>query len=85
MFAIVSSKNWLFLLATLLLSLQVKAKNVEVAVGWTKPPYVIEKNDTGFEIELLRNIFKAMGHTFVPIYVPYGRSSYLLQMGRLIL
>ena len=45
-------------------------------------PYVIEKDDSGFEIELLRDVFKAMGHTFVPIYVPYGRSSYLLQMGK---
>jgi len=72
----------LTLLALGLLTASAAAKKIEVAVGWTKPPYVIEKNNTGFEVELLRNIFKSMGHTFVPIYVPYGRSYYLLQIGK---
>ncbi len=55
-----------------------QAKQLEVAVGWSKPPYVIPSGNTGFELDLISAVFKEMGHTIVPIYVPYGRSYEML-------
>lgn len=57
-------------------------KTLEVAVGWSKPPYVNSTDDSGFELDLARKIFARMGYKFKPIYVPYGRSVGLLMRGR---
>jgi len=59
----------------------VRAKDINIAVGWNKPPYVIEKDNSGFEIDMLRTIFKNMGHELDIIYTPVGRSSGLLKKG----
>lgn len=39
-----------------------------VAVGLAKPPYVIQSNNSGFELDLIRNIFKKMGKSTKFIY-----------------
>ena len=59
-----------------------EAKSLDVAVGWTKPPYVIEQGNTGFEVDLVRALLNKMGYDMRPIYVPYGRSHYLLSNGK---
>jgi len=59
-----------------------EAESLDIAVGWTKPPYVIEQGDTGFEVELVRAILQEMGYQVRPIYVPYGRSHYLLSKAK---
>ncbi|MCC2617073.1 transporter substrate-binding domain-containing protein [Aestuariibacter halophilus] len=61
--------------------LVVEAKNLDVAVGWTKPPYVIADGNTGFELDLVRSVFRSMGHDITPIYVPFGRSQTMLKEG----
>lgn len=63
-----------FGLCLLLLSCASAAKSYDVIVGWNKPPYVIADGHTGFELELVRSIFAELGHTIVPIYVPFGRT-----------
>lgn len=57
---------------------RVHANELDMAVGWTKPPYVISEGDTGFEIDLVKTVFSRMGYQIKPIYVPYGRSHTLL-------
>ena len=59
----------------------VNAKTIQISVGWTKPPYVIEADNSGFEIDMLRSIFKSMGHELDIIYTPFGRSHTLLMKG----
>jgi len=59
----------------------VSAKKIHIAVGWNKPPYVIEKENSGFEIDMLSAIFKKMGYELDIIYTPVGRSSNLLKKG----
>lgn len=59
----------------------IAAKTLDVAVGWTKPPYVIADGNTGFELDLVRAVFDKIGHEIVPIYVPYGRSHAMLKNG----
>ena len=57
------------------------AKQIEVVVGWTKPPYVISEHDSGFELELVRAILLEIGHDMSPIYVPFGRTASLVTKG----
>lgn len=52
---------------------------LDVVVGWNKPPYVISAEHSGFEVELVRAILADMGHTLSPIYVPFGRTARLLK------
>lgn len=68
----------------LILSLAVSSawgRELDLAVGWTKPPYVIAEGNTGFELDLMRMVFNSIGHDILPIYVPYGRSYALLASG----
>lgn len=58
------------------------AEVYDASVGWSKPPYVIERNNSGFELELVQGIFKNLGHELNIIYVPFGRSNVLLQSGK---
>lgn len=65
----------------LVFSVSLHAKVIDVAVGWTKPPYVIKEGDTGFELDLVREIFASIGHDIRPVYVPYGRTVQVLKSG----
>jgi polar amino acid transport system substrate-binding protein len=77
-----SSTNIISLLATCLLSMSVQGKELDVAVGWTKPPYVISNDNTGFELDMVRAVLKTLGHSVIPIYVPFGRSVVMLSQGQ---
>lgn len=57
----------------------VVARELNVVVGWNKPPYVISQEHSGFEVDLVRAIVSEMGHTLSPIYVPFGRTAHLLK------
>lgn len=56
---------------------------LEVAVGWTKPPYVLAESDSGFELELIRTIFNKIGQKIQFVYIPYGRSYSILKQGKM--
>lgn len=71
----------LLCLATASVSVPVWAKPLDVAVGWTKPPYVIANGNTGFELDLMRSVLQTLGHEMTPLYVPYGRSHTMLKSG----
>lgn len=51
-----------------------------VAVGLAKPPYVIQADDSGFELDLIRNIFKKMGKSTKFVYTPFGHTSKMLKV-----
>jgi len=62
-----------------LFSHSVKAiERFNVVVGFSKPPYVIQKNNTGFEIELVRNLLANMGKTTKFVYTTFERSPKML-------
>ncbi|MBU3020382.1 ABC transporter substrate-binding protein [Aestuariibacter sp. A3R04] len=50
------------------------AANLDVVSGWDKPPYIVAKGNTGFEVELLKTIAANNGHDVNLIYVPMGRT-----------
>lgn len=71
----------------LILSLQAFAdamyeRQLTATVGWTKPPYVIEHQDSGFELELVKHVFSSMGYKVSFVYVPFGRSNTLLKANK---
>ncbi len=71
----------LLMLIVCVISHVAAGKTLDVAVGWTKPPYVIADGNTGFELDLVRTVFDSIGHEIIPIYVPYGRSHAMLKSG----
>jgi polar amino acid transport system substrate-binding protein len=63
----------LILLLSLLLGGQVNGKEISIVVGLNKPPFVIEKNDSGIQLDILRSAFAAMEYQVRFVYVPLGR------------
>ena len=59
----------------LLAAFNVQSREVEVLVGMDKPPYVNSANDSGFEVDLVRAILSDMGHSAKVLYLPYGRTT----------
>lgn len=59
----------------LLAIFSVESREIEVAVGLDKPPYVNSANDSGFEVDLVRAIIIDMGHSAKMLYLPYGRTT----------
>lgn len=49
-----------------------------VAVGLAKPPYVIQEDNSGFELDLIRNIIRKMGKSTQFIYTQFGHSAKML-------
>ena len=49
-----------------------------VAVGLAKPPYVIQADGSGFELDLIRNILKKMGKSTKFVYTQFGHSPKML-------
>jgi len=72
-----------FLAIGLLLPLSINAiaqkpESIDLIVGLSKPPYIIEELESGFEIELITHILSKMEITPSYLYVPLGRSIDLL-------
>ena len=59
----------------LLTAFNVQSREIEVVVGLDKPPYVNSASDSGFEVELVRAIISDMGHSAKLLYLPYGRTT----------
>ncbi|ALT00535.1 substrate-binding periplasmic protein [Lacimicrobium alkaliphilum] len=58
-----------------------QGKSLVLAVGWNKPPYIMASENAGYELELVRQVLRRMGHQLDPVYVPFGRSADLLLRG----
>ena len=50
----------------------------KVVVGLSKPPYVIEAQGSGFEIELIKNLLIQIGKKPEFTFIPFGRSEKML-------
>jgi len=77
------SNLWVILLLTSIsLSSNAKDKFI-VAVGLAKPPYVIQVNNTGFEIELIRNVLANMGESAEFVYTSFGHTPKMLAVNQI--
>ncbi|MBU1309697.1 MAG: transporter substrate-binding domain-containing protein [Gammaproteobacteria bacterium] len=61
--------------------LTVQAAALNVLVGQNKPPYIRLETVSGYELELLREIVRRMGHEAVFVFVPNSRIRGLLESG----
>jgi len=59
------------------LSSQAKSELV-VAVGLAKPPYVIQHDNSGFELDMISYLFKQMGYSTKFVYTSFGHSPKML-------
>jgi len=73
---------WKSLFISLLITLfslpSIAKDELAIAVGLAKPPYVIQSNNTGFEIELIRNTLAIVGKSSEFVYTSFGHSSKML-------
>ncbi|GAB2911045.1 hypothetical protein GCM10027181_07660 [Rheinheimera gaetbuli] len=58
-----------------------QAAALNVLVGQNKPPYIRLETVSGYEIELLREVVRRMGHEAVFVFVPNSRIRTLLDSG----
>jgi polar amino acid transport system substrate-binding protein len=65
-------KYWLTLL--LFFCHGAHSKDLLVVAGWDKPPYIISNQQSGYEIELIRQVMTSVNHQISMLYVPYGRT-----------
>lgn len=61
-------------------SFAVNAKTLTYVVGLSKPPYVIQHSNTGYELETVSAITKLMGYNSNYLYVPFGRSPSMMKV-----
>jgi polar amino acid transport system substrate-binding protein len=74
-------QKWLYVAVALLCYSQLMAAPLNVLVGLNKPPYIRTETVSGFELELLREVVRRMGHEAVFVYVPNSRVRPLLESG----
>lgn len=67
-----SRKGWV-LLALLLAPLPAAAREVSVAVGLSLPPYVLEAEQRGMELDIVREALALKGHSLRPVFLPFAR------------
>ncbi|MDP2505464.1 ABC transporter substrate-binding protein [Oceanobacter sp. 3_MG-2023] len=65
----------------LILACPVMAESIRVAVGISMSPYIITEEDSGAELEIVREVLALQGYDIEPVYVPYIRVRSLLHQG----
>lgn len=56
-----------------------KATELDVLVGLDRPPYVMEKQTSGYELELLDEVFAQMGFQLNYLFMASGRSAQFIE------
>jgi polar amino acid transport system substrate-binding protein len=60
---------WVIFFGSYLLASKVQAAEVDMLFGLSLPPYVIQENNTGYELEIIKAALAVKGHTLKPSYV----------------
>lgn len=79
-YLILLKKLLIFISATLFSTHLSAEQAFKIVVGLSKPPYVIKENMSGFELEVVQQVFKISGKKIEFIFVPYGRSEKMLEL-----
>lgn len=56
------------------------ARDVRVAFGTTREPFVFAKKDRGIEVEIVRTVLQRLGHELIPVYVPNARIAHEFEL-----
>ena len=57
------------------------AEDITVAIGLSLPPYIIDSENRGMELDVAKEAMAEAGYTLVPKYVPFGRVTKSLSSG----
>ena len=66
-----------------LLTSSIQAKDLEIGVSFSIPPYVIQETNSGLELELLKSALAVKGHNVNIQYLPLARTFHALKEGKL--
>lgn len=55
------------------------AREVRVAFGTTREPFVFAGKNRGIEVEIVRTVLRRLGHELVPVYVPNARIAHAFE------
>ncbi|WP_404829987.1 substrate-binding periplasmic protein [Shewanella glacialimarina] len=61
----------------------IQAKDLEIGVSFSIPPYVIQETNSGLELELLKSALAVKGHSVNIQYLPLARTFHALKEGKL--
>jgi polar amino acid transport system substrate-binding protein len=73
--------HWLVIGFAFVFCSPLSAAPLNVLVGQNKPPYIRLETVSGYELDLLREIVRRMGHEAVFVFVPNARARALLESG----
>ena len=59
----------------LLLTGPLLAQPLKMAVGWSKPPFVMAETATGIELDIVREALAINDYQFFPVFMPQGRTT----------
>lgn len=60
-----------------------QAKTLTLGVGLSLPPYVIQSENAGIELDIIREALKVKGHTLKLSYLPFARIATAFSKGRI--
>ena len=66
---------WLLVGVIILLTGQLHAQTLKMAVGWSKPPFVMADTGTGIELDIVREALAIHDYQFSPVFMPQGRTT----------
>jgi polar amino acid transport system substrate-binding protein len=76
-----AKKALLVVLFSIAYCLPAGAKELKMAIGLSLPPYIIAENNTGLELDMVRQALASKGYTLDPEYVPFARVPQTLEHG----
>lgn len=71
------------LITLLFLTLPSFAKEVRMAFCMDLPPYVIQKSNSGIQLDIMKEALAMRGHTLVPVYMSFERAKLELEEKRI--
>jgi polar amino acid transport system substrate-binding protein len=70
------NRLWLSVLSFCLITVfaaSVQAKTLKIGMGLSKPPYIIQDENAGVEVDIITRAFELVGHKVIPQYMPLRR------------
>ncbi|WP_158972492.1 ABC transporter substrate-binding protein [Paraglaciecola sp. L3A3] len=73
---------FIILLTFLLNSTFAQAETIKVAVRWSKLPYINSDDNSGFELEIINEVFNKLGYQTKYSYSPYEDAIHMVKHGQ---
>lgn len=72
----------IFISFSLFFSSLVHTKEITVAAGWSRPPYIMSESQTGFEIDLVREVLRRLNYKVNIVSFAHNDTIKLLREGK---